>query len=50
MSDIVSKWIETFKLNDESKEPLHYELCSDLLRNYDKMITRTIVDLSLIHI
>ena len=46
MSDIVSKWIETFKLNDESKEPLHYELCSDLLRNYDKMISGTIVDYS----
>ena len=46
MSDIVSKWIETFKLNDESKEPLHYELCRDLLRNYDKMITGTIVDYS----
>ena len=46
MSDIVSKWIETFKLNDESKEPLHYELCSDLLRNYDNMIRGTIVDYS----
>ena len=44
MSLLVQKWIDTFHINDSTREPMHYSICNHILSKFRDITEDTLTD------